>query len=84
MMPAEAPATNLLIGGELVAGAGERLAVENPFTTAIVCADVAPQLEVAARGGAWEAFLNAGQVCTSAERFYVAEEVYDDYVDAFV
>ena len=27
---------------------------------------------------------NAGQVCTSAERFYVAEEVYDDYVAAFV
>jgi betaine-aldehyde dehydrogenase len=50
----------------------------------IVCADVAPQLEVAARGGAWAAFLNAGQVCTSAERFYVAREVYDDYVAAFV
>jgi betaine-aldehyde dehydrogenase len=50
----------------------------------IVCADVAPQLEVAARGGAWAAFLNAGQVCTSAERFYVAEEVFDDYVSAFV
>src|SRR5262249_28997400 len=32
----------------------------------IVCADVAPQLEVAARGGAWAAFLHAGQVCTSA------------------
>jgi acyl-CoA reductase-like NAD-dependent aldehyde dehydrogenase len=50
----------------------------------IVCADVAPQLDVAARGGAWAAFLNAGQVCTSAERFYVAEELFDDYVSAFV
>jgi len=50
----------------------------------IVCADVAPQLEVAARGGAWAAFLNAGQVCTSAERFYIAEELFDDYVSAFV
>jgi acyl-CoA reductase-like NAD-dependent aldehyde dehydrogenase len=50
----------------------------------IVCADVAPQLEVAARGGAWAAFLNAGQVCTSAERFYVAEEVFDEYAAAFV
>ena len=50
----------------------------------IVCADVAPQIEVAARGGAWAAFLNAGQVCTSAERFYVAAEVFDDYVGAMV
>jgi len=50
----------------------------------IVCADVAPQLEIAARGGAWAAFLNAGQVCTSAERFYVAEEVFDEYAVAFV
>ena len=47
----------------------------------IVCADVAPELEIAARGGAWAAFLNAGQVCTSAERFYVADEVYDSYVE---
>ena len=50
----------------------------------IVCADVAPRLEVAARGGAWAAFLNAGQVCTSAERFYVEESIFDDYVAAFV
>jgi betaine-aldehyde dehydrogenase len=50
----------------------------------IVCADVAAELEVAARGGAWAAFLNAGQVCTSAERFYVVDDVFDDYVSAFV
>ena len=50
----------------------------------IVCPDVASELEVAARGGAWAAFLNAGQVCTSAERFYVVDDVFDDYVSAFV
>ena len=54
---------------------------KDPF---IVCSDVADRIEVAARGGAWAAFLNAGQVCTSAERFYVMEDVYDDYVNAFV
>jgi len=53
---------------------------KDPF---IVCSDVAGQLDVAARGGAWAAFLNAGQVCTSAERFYVMDDVYDDYVAAF-
>ena len=54
---------------------------KDPF---IVCSDVAGEIDVAARGGAWAAYLNAGQVCTSAERFYVAEEIYDDYVAAFV
>src|SRR5919106_4173930 len=54
---------------------------KDPF---IVCADVAGRVDVAAKGGAWAAFLNAGQVCTSAERFYVADEVYDEYLGAFV
>ncbi len=75
--------------GKLVAGlCAQRVARMNlemggkdPF---IVCADVAGDVEVAAKGGAWAAYLNAGQVCTSAERFYVAREVYDDFVSAFV
>jgi betaine-aldehyde dehydrogenase len=54
---------------------------KDPF---IVCADVAADVDVAAKGGAWAAYLNAGQVCTSAERFYVAREVYDEFLDAFV
>ena len=54
---------------------------KDPF---IVCADVAGEIEIAARGGAWAAFLNAGQVCTTAERFYVQREVYDDFLNAFV
>jgi acyl-CoA reductase-like NAD-dependent aldehyde dehydrogenase len=54
---------------------------KDPF---IVCEDVAGEIGVAARGGAWAAYLNAGQVCTSAERFYVMEPVYDDFVQAFV
>jgi acyl-CoA reductase-like NAD-dependent aldehyde dehydrogenase len=33
------------------------------------------------RGAAFAAFLNCGQVCTSAERFYVHEDVYDAFVD---
>ena len=54
---------------------------KDPF---IVCDDVAANVDVAARGGAWAAYLNAGQVCTSAERFYVMEPVYDDFLQAFV
>ena len=75
-------------GKRVAAACAERVARVNlemggkdPF---IVCADVADQVEVAAKGGAWAAYLNAGQVCTSAERFYVAREVYDEFVDIFV
>jgi acyl-CoA reductase-like NAD-dependent aldehyde dehydrogenase len=74
-------------GKKVAAACAERVARMNlemggkdPF---IVCADVAEDIEVAARGGAWAAYLNAGQVCTSAERFYVQREVYDDFVSAF-
>jgi acyl-CoA reductase-like NAD-dependent aldehyde dehydrogenase len=48
----------------------------------IVCDDV--DLEVAAPGAAWAAYLNAGQVCTSAERIYVLEPVFDEFVDRLV
>ncbi|MGI5133799.1 aldehyde dehydrogenase family protein [Streptomyces sp. CA-106110] len=48
----------------------------------IVCEDA--DLSVAAAGAAWAAYLNAGQVCTSAERFYVADAVYDEFVDRMV
>src|SRR5918999_5960957 len=75
-------------GKKVAAACAQRVARMNlemggkdPF---IVCADVAADVSVAARGGAWAAYLNAGQVCTSAERFYVAREVYDDFVTEFV
>jgi acyl-CoA reductase-like NAD-dependent aldehyde dehydrogenase len=75
-------------GKRIAAACAQRIARINlemggkdPF---IVCSDVAERIDVAAKGGAWAAFLNAGQVCTSAERFYVMEDVYDDYVQAFV
>ena len=66
---------------ERVARVNLELGGKDPF---IVCADVAAEIDIAARGGAWAAFLNAGQVCTSAERFYVMREVYDDFLRAFV
>ena len=48
----------------------------------IVCEDV--DLEIAAKGAVWASYLNSGQVCTSAERIYVLDDVFDDFVDAFV
>ena len=69
------------ICADRVARVNLELGGKDPF---IVCEDVAGQVEVAAKGGAWAAFLNAGQVCTSAERFYVLEPVFDDFASAFV
>jgi betaine-aldehyde dehydrogenase len=51
----------------------------DPF---IVCDDA--DLEVAARGAVWARYLNAGQVCTSAKRFYVVDAVADAFVQRFV
>jgi betaine-aldehyde dehydrogenase len=46
--------------------------------------DEGVDLDVAARGAAWACFLNMGQVCTSAERFYVVGKAFDEFVERFV
>ena len=46
--------------------------------------DEGVDLDVAARGAVWARFLNMGQVCTSAKRFYVLDGVFDEFVDRFV
>jgi betaine-aldehyde dehydrogenase len=50
----------------------------DPF---IVCEDA--DLDVAVRGAVWARYLNAGQVCTSAKRFYVVDAIADAFVDRF-
>ncbi|GAC1673612.1 MAG: aldehyde dehydrogenase family protein [Steroidobacteraceae bacterium] len=41
-------------------------------------------IDVAARGAAFGAFLNCGQVCAAAERFYVHERVFDEFMEKLV
>ena len=65
------------IAAERLMRANLELGGKDPF---IVCDDV--DVEVAAQGAVWAACLNAGQVCTSAERFYVMSGVADDFVEA--
>ena len=48
----------------------------------IVCADA--RLEHAAKGAVWSAFANAGQVCMSTERVYVASEIAEPFIDRVV
>jgi len=51
----------------------------DPF---IVCEDV--DLDIAARAAVGARYLNAGQVCTSAKRFYVVDAIADPFVERFV
>ena len=41
-------------------------------------------MDVAARGTAFAAYLNCGQVCTAAERIYVHESIHDEFVERIV
>src|SRR5829696_2741465 len=66
-----------LAAAERLIPANLELGGKDPF---IICDDV--DVEVAAQGAVWAACLNAGQVCTSSERFYVMSEVADDFVEA--
>lgn len=45
----------------------------------IVCDDA--DVERAASGAVWGAFMNSGQTCVAVERAYVDESVYDAFVD---
>ncbi len=67
------------IAAELTKPAHLELSGKDP---AIVFDDVDPA--AAAQGVVWAAFLNAGQVCTSTERAYVAAASYEAFVDAAV
>lgn len=48
----------------------------------IVCDDA--DVERAAGGAVWGAFMNSGQTCVSVERVYVARSIYEDFVDRVV
>jgi betaine-aldehyde dehydrogenase len=41
-------------------------------------------LDMVAKGAAFAAYLNCGQVCTSAERFYVHEAIHDAFIEKLV
>lgn len=66
------------LAGEHLIHASLELGGKNPM---IVCADadLAATVDGAVRGS----FSNAGQLCVSFERIYVAREVFDDFARAF-
>ena len=69
-------------GSKIMAAAAPRikkllleLGGSDPF---IVLGDA--KLDVATRGAVFASFLNAGQVCTSAERLFVEDSIYDEFM----
>ncbi len=52
---------------------------KDPF---VVCEDA--DLEVAVPGVAWAALLNTGQVCTSTERVYVQQSIFEEFTSRMV
>jgi acyl-CoA reductase-like NAD-dependent aldehyde dehydrogenase len=65
------------VAAERLIRANLEMGGKDPF---IICDDV--DISVAAQGAVWAACLNAGQVCTSAERFYVMQNIASDFVEA--
>jgi betaine-aldehyde dehydrogenase len=41
-------------------------------------------LDIAARAAAFSAYMNCGQICVSAERFYVHQDIHDAFVEKLV
>lgn len=41
-------------------------------------------LDITARAASFSAFMNCGQICVSAERFYVHEDIHDQFIDKLV
>ncbi len=56
--------------------------IEAGGNDAMIIMDSAP-VDIAARGAVTAAFHLSGQVCTSAERFFVHEAIHDEFVEAF-
>ncbi|HMK85210.1 MAG TPA: aldehyde dehydrogenase family protein, partial [Steroidobacteraceae bacterium] len=61
----------------------KRTLIETSGNDPFIVMPTAP-LDVAARGAAFGAFLNCGQVCAAAERFYVHEAIYPEFAKRLV
>jgi acyl-CoA reductase-like NAD-dependent aldehyde dehydrogenase len=62
------------ICAEQIKKAHLELGGNDPF---IVCSDA--DLGIAVRAACWAAYLNAGQVCTGAKRFYIFDSIADEF-----
>jgi len=65
------------------AGLYKRSLIETSGNDPYIVMPSAP-IDIAARGAAFGAYLNCGQVCAAAERFYVHVTIYEEFVTRLV
>jgi acyl-CoA reductase-like NAD-dependent aldehyde dehydrogenase len=68
---------------ERCGGLMKRCLVEMSGNDPFIIMPSAP-LDIAARGATFSAYMNCGQICVSAERFYVHEDIHDAFVEKLV
>jgi acyl-CoA reductase-like NAD-dependent aldehyde dehydrogenase len=61
----------------------KRCLIENSGNDPFLVMPSAP-MGVTARAAAFSAYMNCGQICVSAERYYVHDDIHDQFVDALV
>jgi acyl-CoA reductase-like NAD-dependent aldehyde dehydrogenase len=65
------------------AGMYKRSLIETSGNDPYIVMPSAP-IDIAARGAAFAAYLNCGQVCAAAERFYVHAAIYEEFVGRLI
>ena len=61
----------------------KRCLIENSGNDPFIVMPSAP-MDVTARAAAFSAYMNCGQICVSAERFFVHEKIHDEFVDRLI
>ena len=61
----------------------KRTLIENSGNDPFIIMPSAP-MDVTARAAAFSAYMNCGQICVSAERFFVHEDIHDEFVERLI
>jgi acyl-CoA reductase-like NAD-dependent aldehyde dehydrogenase len=61
----------------------KRCLIENSGNDPFIIMPSAP-MDITARAAAFSAYMNCGQICVSAERFFVHEKIHDEFVERLV
>ena len=74
------------VGVSIASKCGElmkRSLIENSGNDPFIVMPSAP-MDITARAAAFSAYMNCGQICVSAERFFVHEKIHDEFVEKLI